>query len=87
MICSPVFGNPAVAKAAQLLIGINHFHWLKKKRPYPGTVMSGSYASKKEVAYHLVPAVGRKVLDLGGNLEKGRAPSPMMPALTKRMML
>ncbi|EEB87463.1 hypothetical protein MPER_15176 [Moniliophthora perniciosa FA553] len=34
-------------------------------------VMSGDYRSKKEVAYLLVPAVGRKVLDLGENLEKG----------------
>ncbi|KAJ7146405.1 NAD-P-binding protein [Mycena epipterygia] len=33
-------------------------------------VMSGDYRSKKEVAYMLVPAVGRKVVDLGGNLEK-----------------
>ncbi|KIM88935.1 hypothetical protein PILCRDRAFT_245320 [Piloderma croceum F 1598] len=32
--------------------------------------MSGDYRSKKEVAYLLVPAVGRKVYDLGGNLEK-----------------
>lgn len=34
-------------------------------------VMSGDYRSKKEVAYLLVPAVGRKVVDLGGNVEKG----------------
>lgn len=34
-------------------------------------IMSGDYRSKKEVAYLLVPAVGRKVIDLGGNLEKG----------------
>ena len=34
-------------------------------------VMSGDYRSKKEVAYHLVPSIGRKVFDLGGNLEKG----------------
>lgn len=35
-------------------------------------VMSGEYRSKKEVAYLLVPAVGKKVIDLGGNLEKGK---------------
>ena len=35
-------------------------------------VMSGDYRSKKEVAYLLVPAIGRKVIDLGGNLEKGK---------------
>ncbi|KAJ6504190.1 NAD-P-binding protein [Mycena vitilis] len=33
-------------------------------------VMSGDYRSKKEVAYMLVPAVGKKVVDLGGNVEK-----------------
>lgn len=33
--------------------------------------MSGDYRSKKEVAYLLVPSIGRKVFDLGGNLEKG----------------
>ncbi|KAL0951668.1 hypothetical protein HGRIS_008347 [Hohenbuehelia grisea] len=53
LITSPVFGNPAVADKAQLLI-----------------VMSGDYRSKKEIAYLLVPAVGRKVFDLGGNIEK-----------------
>jgi 3-hydroxyisobutyrate dehydrogenase-like beta-hydroxyacid dehydrogenase len=34
-------------------------------------VMSGDYRSKKEVAYLLVPAAARKVIDLGGNIEKG----------------
>jgi len=53
LITCPVFGTPAVADKAQLLI-----------------VMSGDYRSKKEAAYLLVPAVGRKVIDLGGNLEK-----------------
>ncbi|KAI1793053.1 NAD(P)-binding protein [Ganoderma leucocontextum] len=53
-IAAPVFGPPAAATAAQLLI-----------------VMSGDYRSKKEVAHILHPAVGRKVLDLGGNVEKG----------------
>jgi 3-hydroxyisobutyrate dehydrogenase-like beta-hydroxyacid dehydrogenase len=33
-------------------------------------VMAGSYRQKKEVAYTLVPAVGKKVIDLGGNVEK-----------------
>ncbi|TDL28960.1 NAD-P-binding protein [Rickenella mellea] len=33
-------------------------------------VMAGDYRSKKEVAYLLVPAVGRRVIDVGGNLEK-----------------
>ena len=34
-------------------------------------VMSGDYRSKKEVAYLFVPAAGRKIIDLGGNVEKG----------------
>lgn len=51
---APVFGAPAVAETAQLIV-----------------VMAGDYRSKKEVAHLLVPAVGRKVFDLGGNLEKG----------------
>ena len=54
-ITSPVFGNPAVADKAQLLI-----------------IMSGDYRSKKELAYLLVPAIGRKVIDLGENITKGR---------------
>jgi len=33
-------------------------------------VMAGDYRSKKEISHLLVPAVGRKVVDLGGNLEK-----------------
>ncbi|KIM70315.1 hypothetical protein SCLCIDRAFT_1207637 [Scleroderma citrinum Foug A] len=32
--------------------------------------MSGDYRSKQEVAHLLVPGVGRKVIDLGGNVEK-----------------
>lgn len=53
-VTSPVFGPPASAAAAQLLI-----------------VMSGDYRSKKEIAHILIPAVGRKAMDLGGNIEKG----------------
>jgi hypothetical protein len=34
-------------------------------------VLSGDYRSKKEVAYTLVPAIARRVMDLGGNVEKG----------------
>ena len=33
--------------------------------------LSGDYRSKKEVAYTLVPAIGRRIIDLGGNVEKG----------------
>lgn len=35
-------------------------------------IMSGDYRSKKEVAFLLIPAIGRKAFDLGGNLEKGK---------------
>ena len=44
-------------------------------------VMSGEYRSKKEVAYLLVPAIGRKVIDLGGNLEKGKSVGTMLHAM------
>ena len=54
LVMAPVFGAPAAADIAQLVI-----------------VMAGDYRSKKEVAHLLVPAMGRKVIDLGGNLEKG----------------
>ena len=47
-------------------------------------VMAGDYRSKKEVAYLLVPAVGRKVIDLGGNLEKGEISSLEHIYSTKR---
>ncbi|KAF9270678.1 NAD(P)-binding protein [Marasmius fiardii PR-910] len=33
-------------------------------------ILSGEYRSKQEAAYLLVPAVGRKAIDLGENLEK-----------------
>ncbi|KAG7099677.1 hypothetical protein E1B28_001501 [Marasmius oreades] len=53
LLTCPVFGTPAVADAAQLLI-----------------ILSGDYRSKQEAAYILVPAIGRKAIDLGENLEK-----------------
>jgi len=34
-------------------------------------VMSGDHRSKKEVGHLLVPAVAQKIIDLGGNIEKG----------------
>ena len=40
-------------------------------------VMSGDYRSKKEVAYLLVPAVAEKIIDLGGNVEKGSGVHPL----------
>lgn len=35
--------------------------------------LAGDYASKKKVAHLLVPAAGRKAIDLGGNVEKAAA--------------
>jgi len=54
LVTGPVFGPPAMAEKATLIV-----------------LLSGDYRSKKEVAYALVPAIGRRVLDLGGNVEKG----------------
>ena len=34
-------------------------------------VLSGDYRSKKVVAHLSVPAMARKAMDLGGNIEKG----------------
>ena len=34
-------------------------------------VMAGDYRAKQRVAYLLIPSVGRKVIDLGGDLRKG----------------
>jgi len=53
LVTGPVFGPPAMADKATLIV-----------------LLSGDYRSKKEVAYTLVPAIGRRVLDLGGNVEK-----------------
>jgi len=36
-------------------------------------VMAGEYKIKKEVAYLIVPAMGRKIIDMGGNVEKAPA--------------
>jgi hypothetical protein len=58
LVSSPIFGPPAMADKATLIIAL-----------------SGDYRSKKEVAYTLVPAIGRRVLDLGGNVEKGDSSS------------
>lgn len=38
--------------------------------------MAGDYRSKKEVAYLLVPAIGFKIIDLGGDVEKGKSALP-----------
>ncbi|KZT08781.1 uncharacterized protein LAESUDRAFT_742425 [Laetiporus sulphureus 93-53] len=46
-------------------------------------VLAGDYRSKKEVAHILVPAVGKKAMDLGGNLEK----APMFKLIGNSMIL
>jgi len=45
--------------------------------------LAGDYASKKEVAYLLVPAVGRKALDLGENVEK----APIMKLIGNSLIM
>ncbi|KAI9508367.1 NAD-P-binding protein [Russula earlei] len=52
-VTAPIFGPPAMAENATLIIAL-----------------SGDYRSKKEVAFTVVPAIGRRVIDLGGNIEK-----------------
>lgn len=47
--------------------------------------LSGDYRSKKEVAYTLVPAIGRRVIDCGGNIEKGESVGVLCCPLTLTM--
>ena len=68
LITCQVFGAPAAADKAQLVL-----------------IMSGDYRSKKEIAYLLVPAVGRKVYDLGENLEKGELSASRTRLMTKQL--
>ncbi|PCH34285.1 hypothetical protein WOLCODRAFT_22575 [Wolfiporia cocos MD-104 SS10] len=46
-------------------------------------ILAGDYRSKKEVAHILVPAVGKKAMDLGGNLQK----APMFKLIGNSMIL
>lgn len=55
LIASPVFGAPAAADKAQLVI-----------------VMAGDQRVKGELAKLLVPSMGRKIIDVGGSIRKGR---------------
>jgi 3-hydroxyisobutyrate dehydrogenase-like beta-hydroxyacid dehydrogenase len=75
---STIFPKTA-GKLDKLITSVSHTHFITS--PVFGAppaaekaeliiVMSGDYRSKKEVAYLFVPAIGRKVIDLGGNLEK-----------------
>ena len=75
--------TPTSGELDKLLSPIPHAHLVAS--PVFGTppvaekaqlliIMSGDYHSKKEVAYLLVPAIGRKVIDLGENVEKGQLP-------------
>ncbi|KAK4688774.1 hypothetical protein P7C73_g1336, partial [Tremellales sp. Uapishka_1] len=49
----PIFGVPAAAETASVILAI-----------------SGDYFAKKHAAHALVPAIGRKVMDLGSNVER-----------------
>lgn len=73
--------EPSAGDLDRLLSGFPHTHFVTSPifGPPPAAdsaklviAMSGEYRSKKEVAFLLVPAVGRKVIDLGGNVEKGK---------------
>ncbi|KZT73299.1 NAD(P)-binding protein [Daedalea quercina L-15889] len=46
-------------------------------------ILAGEYRAKKEVAHILVPGVGKKVMDLGGNLEK----APIFKLIGNSMIL
>ncbi|KAI3622253.1 hypothetical protein WG66_015845 [Moniliophthora roreri] len=70
LITCPVFGTPSVADKASLVIVSGAVYNYRGYMFDSTQLMSGDYRSKKEVAYLLVPAVGRKVFDLGENLEK-----------------
>ncbi|ORX36232.1 6-phosphogluconate dehydrogenase [Kockovaella imperatae] len=52
----PVFGIPAAAEDADLVLAI-----------------SGDYFARKHAAHALVPAIGKKVMDLGSNVERAMA--------------
>ncbi|KAH9938436.1 uncharacterized protein B0H18DRAFT_1081104 [Fomitopsis serialis] len=65
--------------AGYFLSGIPHTHLLSGPVFGPPAaadagdlvcVLAGEYQAKQEVAYVLVPGVGKKAMDLGGNLEK-----------------
>lgn len=52
-LCSPVFGPPPMAQAANLVF-----------------VLSGDFFAKKRVAPYLVPAMGRRIIDVGSDVER-----------------
>jgi len=83
---------PLAGELDQLISGLAHSHFISCPvfgRPNVADkaqlliVMAGDYRSKKEVAYILVPAVGRKVVDLGENVEK----APTFKLLGNSMIL
>lgn len=59
----PVFGAPDAAERADLILAIR---WVTGESAY----LSGDYFAKKHVAHALVPAIGRKIMDLGSNVER-----------------
>jgi hypothetical protein len=83
LIASPVFGTPFVAAAAQLVIVMSgDYRSARSDNIFSFT--NFVHRSKKEVAYMLVPAVGRKVIDLGGNIEKGQILALRFGSVLKR---
>lgn len=80
-VTNETMNTSAIGDIDRLLSSYPHTHFVTSPifGPPPGAdkatlviAMSGDYRSKKEVAFLLVPAVGRKVIDLGGNVEKGK---------------
>jgi hypothetical protein len=76
-----IMNKSALGDLDRLLLNYPHTHFVTSPifGPPKGAdnatlviAMSGDYRSKKEIAFLLVPAVGRKVIDLGGNVEKGK---------------
>ncbi len=72
-----------VGELDQLVSAIPHAHLITcpvigppavAKKGQLVIMMSGEYQIKKQISYLIVPAVGRKVIDLGENLEKGIPP-------------
>ncbi|KIJ10853.1 hypothetical protein PAXINDRAFT_16188 [Paxillus involutus ATCC 200175] len=69
----------------KLLSDIPHCHFIASPVVVPPAaatdgklivLMSGDYTAEKEVAYLLVPAISQKVIDVGGNAEKGNILNP-----------
>jgi hypothetical protein len=82
MPITAVLAQTVPAELDSLISQVPHTHFITGPVFGPPTaaakgdlvlVLSGDYRSKKIVAYLSVPAMARKVMDMGGNVEKGIA--------------